>query len=423
MLKGASRGLWVLLLLGCGSTKSQSSDETPPKPPEELQDFTVFEELGEKCQAGVAQAPVEKYQSLSFFACLSGEADCQEPDWDGELVWDPVGTGDMLEYSLQASLDASGAVTRLLISKQYAKSDVVDGIPHEAVAYALPGGQPLAAFRNLGDRWELDSGSGVSSSSESSCALMPAVAEDGLVLIAAPTGRQELLWGVTSYENAHELPPLQPLDADPSILFGPFVASRQVAGIVEENGAVTRLNLEESTGITAQGDMQRLFLDGVLDSDLLLRDVDRTRYVTVTASEAEPVDVEGTWVRGDAKRLAWLVPTMAGHEVWMADRDGNPPADSARLVANLPDVVAITAVTIGDGVLAIQSGDGGLTFGLGTTLSLISLDDGTVLQRVREVDDDFLLLANTATQVWVGEGPLLDVEDQQFERLALLTAR
>lgn len=423
----SGRVVVLLALAGCGSTGKSSHGETQPKQipaVPELEGFSRFETLGNACRAGLADAPADTYQALSFFPCRSGEADCQEPDWDGALRWDPVGTGDLLEYSLQLALDARGGVTRLLLTKQYPKVAGVDGIPHEAVVYALPGGEPLAALRNLGDALPRSTPNGSISggSSSKSCSVMLGVTQDALVVVAAPSGAKSVLWGVSSYEMANEPPSLTPLEADPSVMMGPLAASQEVAGIVEDNGAVWRLDVAAQTALVAQGDMQRLWLDGTLGNDLLLRNLERTKYVALGADGAHKVAIEGTFLRGDAERLAWLVWAGDGVEVWSAPRDETAPADSAKLVASLPDVGSVSAVTIGDGTLAIQS-DQVPRATLGRTLSLVNLDDGSVKSRTREDAGRFLLLANTATEAWVGEGAAIDLDSRQFERLPRLTFR
>src|SRR5690349_14555103 len=129
---GVLIGAGVMLGLGsagCGSTSKNGQQQTQQDVPE-LEGFQRFGQLGDACRAAVAEAPADKYGPLAFVACRSGEPGCQEPKWDGELRWDPTGSGDdMLEFSLQASLDRTGQLTRLLITKQYPRSMETSGVP------------------------------------------------------------------------------------------------------------------------------------------------------------------------------------------------------------------------------------------------------------------------------------------------------
>ncbi len=422
------RGLVAVLLLGsfgCGVSNTGGTEQgaggvggeaADPR----LEGFTRLTGLGEACMAAVSDAPATKYTPLAFIACLSGEADCQQPKWDGELTWDPVGDGDMLEYSLQASSDDAGTVTRLLITKQYPHSKASSGTPQEAVVYDLANGSPLAAFRRL-----LDAGSvtgGRSASGERSCDIVPVATQSNVVLLATPSSGSEVLWASTPYADAAMPPTLRPLGADASVMLSPAFGSLDVAGVGQDDGGVWRLDAVRGTALSARGDTQRLFLDAVAGDELLLRNVDSTTLYAFGQQIPAQLEIEATFLRGDALRFVWLVKATPGYEVWTAERDGMPPSKSARQVAVLPDADNIAAVTLGDATLAVQSGQGQSLVGDADALYLVNLRDGTVSARTRQ-GSAFLLLANTATHVWVGESDFLSVSAKptQFERLLRLS--
>jgi hypothetical protein len=252
---------------------------------------------------------------------------------------------------------------------------------------------------------------------------MPAAADEGLVLVAAASGRTALSWGYAPYETATSPFALQPFSADPTALLTGLFASGEVAGLTEDDGAIWRLDLPTMMVTRAQGDTQRLWLDGAIGDELLLRNLDRTKYITMAVDGATPVAVDGSWLRGDGERLAWLVTAASGVEVWGAARDGRAPSKSARKLATLEHATAITAVTLGDGALAVQYQTSQVgADSLARTVDLIDLADGSVRSRTRD-DDTFLLLANTADTVWVGEAAIIRDDTRQFERVLRLLYR
>jgi hypothetical protein len=91
------------------------------------------------------------------------------------------------------------------------------------------------------------------------------------------------------------------------------------------------------------------------------------------------------------------------------------------MVAFLEGATDIASATLGDAVLAVQWSSPQQSYGPGTSISLVELETGDVRTRTREVDDFFLLLANTADTAWVGEGALISGDERQFERLVRLT--
>src|SRR5262245_21191468 len=141
--------LWLpLVTSGCSGGSwawpgySPEDGEYPATAPK-LEGFHLYSELGRSCRAAVDLSPADHYGSLSFIPCTTGEAGCEQLDWDGQLSWDPTGSGDMLKFSLQLGFASSGELRHLLITHQY-PTKTTDGIPFEAVAYEATSGVPVA---------------------------------------------------------------------------------------------------------------------------------------------------------------------------------------------------------------------------------------------------------------------------------------
>ncbi len=313
-------------------------------------------------------------------------------------------------------------MTRLLVTKQYAKSEQTAGVPHEAIAYDAQSGTPLAAFRNLGDRSEPSSGS--SSFGGRDCDIVPIVTQDHVVVLATPSRSGSVRWGSQPYADAGVPVALESTDAKTSIMLSPRFAATDTVGLSDAEGAIVRLDAAMGTVSAADGESQRYWLDGVAGHELVLRDVSGTKHAIFDGETWSAWPHEGSHVLGDGVRFAWLVSSPEGVEVWTVLRDTASFTDDATLIATITGAKRVVAVTLADSKLVVQASEQDLGSNGNDSLFMIDLGSGKVSSRRLSSESDALLLANDATYAWVGTSDYLSYSNEerptQFERLERL---
>jgi hypothetical protein len=406
----------VLVAVACGGSGPGSADATPA-----LEDgFQRYTALGETCRASVATAPANSYGSLAFVPCAWGEAYCNELKWDGAVTWDPTGSGDLLKFSLQAALDSTGAVRRLLITHQYPRTSTA-GVPSEAVAYDARTGAPVAAWRNAGD--PLGSGG-------PSCAINVAVGTDEALILATPSGgtdvrmaRESLVKGGTAHE-------FEKIDAESSVMHRAPIASSNTAAFDDDSGRIWRVDLASGEVANDVGPSRRVWPVLVTGDDVLVRTATPTTdgyYSRKAVGSYDHVAVLAPMLVADATQLAWATIANDKLEVRTVPRSAPAPTDAAKVVATV-DVLSphadilmtpsIVGMSLGDGVLAIQTE---VAIERTSMLYVVDLAKGSVRQRaVQGGASAMKLLANTEKQVWFGRSAYLTGGETQFDALVSL---
>src|SRR5262249_24345288 len=129
---GSTSVLVVSVCVACSGGGSSSGKTGSGEPWSPYPGFERFTELGENCAASVATNPTADYGRLKWIPCASGEAGCEELKWDGALHWDPVGSGDMLEFHGRFARDGAGNLSTLMLEHRYPRGPGFQGIPFEA---------------------------------------------------------------------------------------------------------------------------------------------------------------------------------------------------------------------------------------------------------------------------------------------------
>jgi hypothetical protein len=272
-------GNWIerfgLLAIALGMTAAcgQSSSNQADSPESNdhnglLAGFVRYSTLGSGCTAAVAVSPAEHYRPLSFIPCPTGEAGCGELAWDGPVRWDPIGTGDMLEFSVQVGLDATGASSRLLVTHQYPTGNT-SGIPYEAVAYDVKSGAPIAAWRNLGD--DDDGTPGSASSGGSDCLVNVGVGESSTIVVAKRSDAATIGFAVASLEHPSDARTFTTIDVDESVMDRPLFAGGNTAALERADGRLYRVDLSTGANVASYGPNIRVWLAGVAGTDVLTR--------------------------------------------------------------------------------------------------------------------------------------------------------
>lgn len=425
------RGSWlalgvVLVCFACSGSATTVPRNTAPG----ADGFRLYAGLGDTCRASVAVAPASSYRSLSFIPCSWGEAYCSELDWDGAVKWDPTGTGDdLLKFSLQPALDSTGALRRILVTRQYPMTSLTDGVPFEAVAYDAASGMPLAAWRNPGDPLGSTRGDRLGNTHRS-CAINVAIGTDDALVLATPSGSTDVLMARERLQPGPSSRAFEPITADQNVMRRAPIASGNTAAFYEDSGRMWRVDLAGNAVAADSGPGQRLWPSIVAGNDVLARAASPTTdgyYWFNGVGSYDHIAVLAPMLLADATRLVWVTQTSDEIEVRSAPRNAPDPSAVAKLVATMrglssdstiPVGASIVTASIGDGVMAIQTEN---PMQRSSTLYLVALDTGAVRQRsIHGGSTSMKLLANSATQAWFGHSEYLIGDETQFDAIVML---
>ena len=419
------RGNWIerigLLAVALGMTTAcgQTSSGSSPgdQDDERLAGFVRYSELGSSCTAAVAVAPADLYGPLSLIPCPTGESGCAQLAWDGPVRWDPIGTGDMLKFSVQVALDASGAPSRLLVTHQYPTGST-SGTPYEAVAYDLENGAPIAAWRNLGDRQVQTSSHTTTIGGGSYCELNVGIGESSAVVLAKRSNAATIGFAVASLEHPSEAQTFTTIDVDGAVMDRPLLASGSTAAFERADGRLYRVDLATGANVASYGPNIRVWLAGVAGPDVLTRSANPSAdgyYWFDGESSFRRVSLSAPVALSDALRVVWLAPTTKGLGVYVAPHDAPDPATVGALIAEIPASAKGLKATLGASALAVQASPAGDEFGLNPDIYLVDLATGAV--HSRKNTRSMRLLANGADYVLVGASAYISDDDTQFESL------
>jgi hypothetical protein len=393
---------------------------------ERLAGFVRYSALGSGCTAAVAVSPAEHYGPLSFIPCPTGEAGCGELAWDGPVRWDPIGTGDMLKFSVQVGLDATGASSRLLVTHQYPTGNT-SGLPYEAVAYDVKSGAPIAAWRNLGD--QDDQTPGRASIGGSDCLVNVGIGESSAVVVAKHSNAATIGFAVANLEHPSEARTFTTIDVDESVMDRPLFAGGSTAAFERADGRLYRVDLATGANVASYGPNVRVWLAGVAATDVLTRSANPGSdgyYWFDGENSFRRVPLSAPVALADPLRLVWIAPTAKGLGIYVAPHDAPEPATAGALLTELPASEIPIKATLGDSTLAIQVETSGSAISEDTDIYLVNLLSGAVRSRKGIPSGSMRLLANGADYVLVGADTYItnDSETQfkSLRRLALSNA-
>jgi len=412
---GCALTCFSLLSSGCGSWSwSENSDEPLETEEAEIDGFRLYSELGPSCRAAVALSPADLYGKLSFIPCSTGERGCEQLAWDGEVSWNPTGSRDMLQFSLQFGFASTGELRRILITHQY-PTRTTDGIPFEAVAYDAASGAPVAAFRNMGDA-DIDDGSSFGPSRD--CLLSVGITSEAAVVLARRSGSNDIVLNQAPLEQAASARTFSPLEADDSVFRRAIFGSGKTAAFEQADGKLFSLDTTSGEIEQSYGPALRLWLSGISGDDVLTRSANPSvdgYYWFRGADSFERLSMSATHVLADAIRVVWLQDDGTALKVHAGPRD-TPEPSAAPVIATLPRGNVLGA-TLGEGVLAVHSATSALSTA-GSDLNLVDLATGTVQHRALTSSGSQLrLLASSRGHAFMGQSQYLLAQDTQFEAL------
>lgn len=309
-------------LVACGSQVGSGPNDAgmpqpgPPSSPSPWTGFNLIAALGSGCTASLAANPAAAAGPLTFIPCTSGEAQCEELQWDGAVQWDPGGGGDQLVFDVQFVHDQAGQATRALVRHHYPIGNGYGPNPYEAVLYDLSSGAPLAVLRNNGTQ---AGESGVESTDD--CFVIPVASPDGLWLVGARGQSATSMLAAYLDGPGAAAPTFLPVQVDSTFLNNAALAFDNRIALSQDDGKIVVADTNgNDKGVYGPG--ERVWLSSTIGDAFLTLDDQASggdQYFTLNPSMVFAPYGGSDPLTSDGVHIAYWKASSSGIEAWTAD--------------------------------------------------------------------------------------------------------
>jgi hypothetical protein len=304
-------------------------------------------------------------------------------------------------FDFAVAFDPLGVASRLLVVHRGALDDPRAQLPVEAVVYEIATGAPTLVWRNAGDAPE----EGVYNSNPRHCLITPAISNDHVSALAAPSGSNQLSVG----RIAHSAP-MAPLAfretvADLSSITRPL-ATDQIVAAIQDDGLIHRFAFDGSADVSTYGPAVKLRLTHVVDGDVYGADNPGQTYQLASDGPFVPAPSEMRQFKAVGAWAAWVeraATPSTSYDLWI----GQYSSDLNQLEGGkqfLAQVSEPRGIAFGDGWVAVMEA------APGCSVSAFELSTGA--KRTAKVDPNGPFcgpwpLAVVGNYVWVAQSAVI----------------